>query len=517
MRDIVRLKTEREPVRIKIDDGNAFWKEIEVNTGVFKLMLLSLKVNAAKLKLNLMLSVQVNAVEFWATAKVKTVNRECQLQALVDKKKVVITETSIRSDLNLKDACGTDCLLTATIFEELGKMGKDSAPTEPTTEETPDEAHVSTPSCNPPQGGKDRMKLIKLMNLCTQLQLRVLALETTKSNQALEIKSLKRRVKSLEKRRKSRTPGFKRLRKFGSASRIESSNDASLGAQEDASKQGRKIANLDADAEVTLVDETQEMNDDNLMFNTDVLCEDRLDSSRICFTDDISGELLKRRVVTKQRFAYRRFEHGGELLKRRVVTTASVVLLTRRVVETDNEDNIMKAITEAPFQMGMFKETVEEGAEGALHLGPELARVFTDLTAKEKKRYKADIHATNILLQGIPKDIYVLINHYTDAKDIWDNVKMILEGSELTKDDRESQLYDEFEQFCQIKGETIHVYYVRFTKLINDMRNIKMTMPRMQLNSKFVNNMLPEWSRFIIEVKLNRGLKESNFDQLYAY
>ncbi|GKD75036.1 hypothetical protein Tco_1333318 [Tanacetum coccineum] len=85
------------------------------------------------------------------------------------------------------------------------------------------------------------------------------------------------------------------------------------------------------------------------------------------------------------------------------------------------------------------------------------------------------------------------INHYTDAKDIWDNVKMLLEGSELTKEDRESQLYDDFEHFCQNKGETIHDYYVRFTKLINDMRNIKMTMPRMQLNSKFVNNMLPEW------------------------
>ncbi|GJS31222.1 hypothetical protein Tco_0491842 [Tanacetum coccineum] len=148
---------------------------------------------------------------------------------------------------------------------------------------------------------------------------------------------------------------------------------------------------------------------------------------------------------------------------------------------------------------------------------PERSRVFIDLSAEEKERYKADIRATNILLQGITKDIYTLINHYTDAKDIWNNVKMILEGFELTKDDRESQLYDEFEHFRQIKGETIHVYYVRFTKLINDMRNIKMTMPRMQLNSKFVNNMLPEWSRFITEVKLNRGLKESNFDQLYAY
>ncbi|GJR41707.1 hypothetical protein Tco_1309810 [Tanacetum coccineum] len=186
----------------------------------------------------------------------------------------------------------------------------------------------------------------------------------------------------------------------------------------------------------------------------------------------------------------------------------------------DNGENIMKSITEGPFQMGTFIQTPAEDAEeteGALQLGPERARVFTDLSAEEKERYKADIRATNILLQGIPKDIYTLINHYTDAKDIWDNVKMILEGSELTKDDRESQLYDEFERFCQIKGETIHVYYVRFSKLINDMRNIKMTMSRMQLNSKFVNNMLPEWSRFITEVKLNRGLKESNFDQLYAY
>ncbi|GJR09059.1 hypothetical protein Tco_0791711 [Tanacetum coccineum] len=117
-----------------------------------------------------------------------------------------------------------------------------------------------------------------------------------------------------------------------------------------------------------------------------------------------------------------------------------------------NGENIMKSITEGPFQMGMFIQTVAEETEGALQLGPERARVFTDLTAKEKERYKADIRATNILLQGIPKDIYTLINHYTDAKDIWDNVKIILEGSE-----------------------------------------------------------------FITEVKLNRGLKESNFDQLYAY
>ncbi|GKF60270.1 hypothetical protein Tco_0177056 [Tanacetum coccineum] len=49
------------------------------------------------------------------------------------------------------------------------------------------------------------------------------------------------------------------------------------------------------------------------------------------------------------------------------------------------------------------------------------------------------------------------------------------------------------------------------------MRNIKMTMSRMQLNSKFVHNMLLEWGRFLTAVKLNRGLRGSNYDQLYAY
>nr|GEW55084.1 hypothetical protein [Tanacetum cinerariifolium] len=116
--------------------------------------------------------------------------------------------------------------------------------------------------------------------------------------------------------------------------------------------------------------------------------------------------------------------------------------------------------------MGTVQEPLAEGTEGAPHL-------------------------------GLPKDIYTLINHYTDAKDIWDNVKMLLEGSELTKEDRESQLYDDFEHFRQHKGETIHDYYVWFAKLINDMRNIKITMSRMQLNTK--------------------GLKDSNYDQLYAY
>ncbi|GKE22398.1 hypothetical protein Tco_1433910, partial [Tanacetum coccineum] len=60
-------------------------------------------------------------------------------------------------------------------------------------------------------------------------------------------------------------------------------------------------------------------------------------------------------------------------------------------------------------------------------LPEERVRVYSDLSPEDKERYNADIRATNILLQGLPKDIYTFINHYTDAKDIWDNVKTLLE------------------------------------------------------------------------------------------
>ncbi|GJX96812.1 uncharacterized mitochondrial protein-like protein [Tanacetum coccineum] len=61
--------------------------------------------------------------QFWVTAKVQTVNGVRQIQALVDKKRVIVTESSIGRDLHLDDAEGTDCLPTATIFEELARMG----------------------------------------------------------------------------------------------------------------------------------------------------------------------------------------------------------------------------------------------------------------------------------------------------------------------------------------------------------------------------------------------------------
>ncbi|GJT79466.1 hypothetical protein Tco_1053808 [Tanacetum coccineum] len=239
--------------------------------------------------------------QFWATANAKMVNGVRQLQALIDKKKMIITESSIRSDIHLEDAEGIDCLSTTTIFEELAKMGItplfDTMMVQASEEVGEDSDHptdsnqipiVDQPSTSsqPKQKQKSKRKQMKEAEVAhdeTKHEESVLDLEKAKSDQAIEIASLKKRVDKLEKRRKFRTTGLKRLKKVGACRRIESSND-SLGAQEDASKQGRRIEDIDADAKVTLVNETQERQDEELMFDTRVLDGDEM------FVDAITGE-----------------------------------------------------------------------------------------------------------------------------------------------------------------------------------------------------------------------------------
>ncbi|GJR46161.1 hypothetical protein Tco_1314264 [Tanacetum coccineum] len=83
--------------------------------------------------------------------------------------------------------------------------------------------------------------------------------------------------------------------------------------------------------------------------------------------------------------------------------------------------------------------------------------------------------------------------------------------------ERECKLYDAFDKFTHIKGESLHKYYLRFTQLISDMNIYNMKMEQFQVNTKFLNSLPPEWSKFVTNVKLVKDLHTTNFDQLHAY
>nr|GEX91141.1 hypothetical protein [Tanacetum cinerariifolium] len=81
-------------------------------------------------------------------------------------------------------------------------------------------------------------------------------------------------------------------------------------------------------------------------------------------------------------------------------------------------------------------------------------KTYEELSDKEKLQADCDLKATNIVLQGLSPDLYALFNHHKIAKDIWERVKLLMQGISLSKQERECKLYDEFDKFSYMKEHT---------------------------------------------------------------
>nr|GEW80143.1 xylulose kinase-1 [Tanacetum cinerariifolium] len=167
--------------------------------------------------------------QFWNTVAVKQSNDVTRLQALVDRKKVVITEAAIRDILRLDDAEGVDCLPNEEIFAELARMGYENCP-----------QNLHSIRLSSRRVGKGflgvEMPLFEGM---------LVAGEPEEQGDAEEVKKVERanKVKGLK---------LRRLKKVGTSQRIKSSDDTDM---EDASNQGRMIDELDRDTCVALMDD----------------------------------------------------------------------------------------------------------------------------------------------------------------------------------------------------------------------------------------------------------------------
>nr|GEV76543.1 hypothetical protein [Tanacetum cinerariifolium] len=92
-----------------------------------------------------------------------------------------------------------------------------------------------------------------------------------------------------------------------------------------------------------------------------------------------------------------------------------------------------------------------------------------------------------------------------------DRVKMLMKGTKLSYQERECRLYNLFDKFAHVPSETLYEYYWRFSQLINDMHTIGMTMQQVQINTKFLNALPSEWSKFVTEVKLDKSFYTTKY------
>ncbi|GJT33131.1 retrovirus-related pol polyprotein from transposon TNT 1-94 [Tanacetum coccineum] len=168
----------------------------------------------------------------------------------------------------------------------------------------------------------------------------------------------------------------------------------------------------------------------------------------------------------------------------------------------------------------MILESVESGPliwPLIVENGITRAKKYSELSTTEALQADCDIKATNIILQGLPPEVYELVRNHKVTKELWEIIQLLMQGTSLTKQERECKLYDEFDKFAYKKGESLCEFYLRFSLLLNDMNIYNMKLEQSQVNTKFLNTLPPEWSKFMTDVKLVLDLHTTNIDQLDAY
>nr|GEV26944.1 hypothetical protein [Tanacetum cinerariifolium] len=233
--------------------------------------------------------------QFWAFVLIKKSNDAVKLQALIDRKKVIITEDKIQKALRLVDADGIDCLTNEEIFDELARMGYEKPSTKLTfykafflaqrkflihtiddaeVQEDEDDNEISvaptpplpTPATTPLPPQQEPIPSSPLAQsaqpLSPPLQQPSQTAYISKSSMPLLIKLMETCAiltkKRLEKKMRTKHSGLKRLKKLGTSQRVEFSIDTIVDDQEDAFKWGG-IAELDANEDVTLEDVDDEV------------------------------------------------------------------------------------------------------------------------------------------------------------------------------------------------------------------------------------------------------------------
>ncbi|GKA33021.1 hypothetical protein Tco_0719388 [Tanacetum coccineum] len=182
--------------------------------------------NASSIRYSLTVNPTVyvsNIKQFWSTAKTKTTNNETQIYAKVAGKSVVVTESSVRSDLQFNDEDGATCLTNVEIFENLALMGYERDSDKLSFEKALFSPHWkylihTILHCL-------SSKSTAWNEFSTNVASAVICLAKGQKNKAMtaqakEIAILKKRVKKFEKRKRSRTQGFKILFKNGFAATI---------------------------------------------------------------------------------------------------------------------------------------------------------------------------------------------------------------------------------------------------------------------------------------------------------
>ncbi|GJS01971.1 hypothetical protein Tco_0949631 [Tanacetum coccineum] len=107
--------------------------------------------------------------------------------------------------------------------------------------------------------------------------------------------------------------------------------------------------------------------------------------------------------------------------------------------------------------------------------------------------------------------------YITDVKEIWERIKRLMFGFEVTSHVRHSRLMDEFDKFTAKEGESLESVYDRLTTLVNIMDCNNVCPIQVSINTKFLNCLQPKWSKYVTMFCHNQTRDTVSYDALIAF
>ncbi|GKB62509.1 retrovirus-related pol polyprotein from transposon TNT 1-94 [Tanacetum coccineum] len=188
-----------------------------------------------------------------------------------------------------------------------------------------------------------------------------------------------------------------------------------------------------------------------------------------------------------------------------------------RYIDTKpNGEGLRKSILSGPYVPSTVLVQAVAATEGvpAVQQHTTIETVL-NMTLENKEHFLSEKEAIFLLLTGIGDEIYSTVDACKTANEMWIAIERLQQGESLNVQDVKTNLFWEFGKFTSRDGESMESYYSRFYKLMNELTRNNLQVTTMQVNVQFLQQLQPEWSRFVTVVKQSKEIDTISYHTLF--
>ena len=155
-------------------------------------------------------------------------------------------------------------------------------------------------------------------------------------------------------------------------------------------------------------------------------------------------------------------------------------------------------------------------ATATIAVGQSIPKPRAEWTMEDTEEVHKDKKAMNILFNGLNMDMFDNVINCTTAKEVWDTVQLLCEGTEQVKENKMQLLIQQYEYFHFEENESLNDTFNRFQKLLNGLKLYGRVYQVKDSNLKFLRSLPKEWKPMTVSLRNSQDYKDFTLERLYG-